>query len=56
MQPGTYTLHYLVEAGLDGNAKAVTEDGGQVKGEFVVTITDKPPKATVNGNGEVVTK
>ncbi|MCB0866212.1 MAG: hypothetical protein KDB58_10895 [Solirubrobacterales bacterium] len=56
VQPGTYTLHYLVEAGLDGNAKAVTEDGGQVKGEFVVTITDKPPKATVNGNGEVVTK
>ena len=41
VQAGTYTLHYLVEAGLDGNARAVTADGGEVKGEFVVTITDK---------------
>jgi len=56
VNPGTYTLHYLVEAGLDGNARAVTSDGGQVKGEFVVTISDKPPKATVDGNGDVVTE
>ncbi len=56
VEPGTYTLHYRVEAGLDGNANAVTADGGEPKGEFVVTITDKPPKATVDGNGNVVTK
>lgn len=56
VKAGTYTLHYIVAAGLDGNAKAVTSDGGEVKGEFVVTITDKPPKARVNGQGEVVTQ
>lgn len=56
VNPGTYTLRYRVEAGLDGNAKAVTADGGEVKGEFVVTITDKPPKATVDDNGNVVTE
>lgn len=56
VMPGTYTLHYRVEAGLDGNARAVTADGGPVKGEFVVTITDKPPKATVDNAGNVVTK
>lgn len=54
VQPGTYTLNYVVAAGLDGNANAVTADGGEVKGEFVVTISDKPPKTRVNGDGEVV--
>lgn len=56
VMPGTYTLHYQVEAGLDGNARAVTADGGPVKGEFVVTITDKPPKAKVDNAGNVVTE
>lgn len=56
VQAGTYTLNYEVAAGLDGNAKAVTASGGDVKGEFVVTITDKPPKARVNDRGEVVTR
>ena len=56
VEAGTYTLHYRVEAGLDGEAKAVTADGGEVKGEFVVTIDDKAPQATVNDNGQVVTK
>lgn len=56
VRPGTYTLAYQVEAGLDGNARAVTADGGEVKGEFVVTITDKPPKATVDDAGNVVTE
>ena len=55
-EAGTYTLHYQVEAGLDGAAKAVTADGGEVKGEFVVTISDKAPKATVNDKGQVVTQ
>jgi len=56
VEAGTYTLHYRVEAGLDGEARAVTADGGEVKGEFVVTISDKPPKATVNDKGQVVTE
>jgi hypothetical protein len=54
VKPGTYTLNYQVAAGLDGKAKAVTAAGGEVKGDFVVTITDKPPKTRVNDAGEVV--
>lgn len=56
VRAGTYTLNYIVAAGLDGKAKAVTSNGEEVKGEFVVTITDKPPKARVNDKGQVVTK
>lgn len=51
---GTYTVHYLVAAGLGGQAKAVTTAGGPVKGEFVVTIGSKPPQTCVLPNGEVV--
>ena len=53
VQAGTYTVHYEVAAGLTGKAKAVTEDGSPVEGEFVVTITDKPPRARVNDAGQV---
>jgi hypothetical protein len=53
-KPGTYTVHYFVAAGLQGNAKAVTADGAPVKGEFVVTISSKPPKTCVTGSGKVV--
>lgn len=51
---GTYTVHYEVAAGLQGNAKAVTPGGAPVKGEFVVTITSKPPQTCVTGSGKVV--
>jgi hypothetical protein len=52
---GTYTVHYELAAGLTGKARAVTEDGVfPVEGEFVVTITDKPPRARVNDAGQVV--
>jgi hypothetical protein len=52
---GTYTVHYELAAGLNGKAKAVTNDGGPVEGEFVVTISDKPPAARVDDAGNVVT-
>jgi hypothetical protein len=55
VKAGTYTVNYEVSAGLFGNAKAVTSDGTQPKGKFVVTITDKPPKARVTGSGRVET-
>jgi hypothetical protein len=51
---GTYTVHYELAAGLNGKAKAVTEDGGPAKGEFVVTITSKPPATRVDDAGNVV--
>ena len=53
---GTYTVHYELAAGLNGKAKAVTNDGGPVEGEFVVTISDKPPQARVDDAGNVVTE
>jgi hypothetical protein len=53
VQPGTYTLHYELAAGLTGKAKAVGEDGSPVEGEFAVTITDKPARATVDSSGQV---
>ena len=43
VQAGTYTVHYDVAAGLQGNAKAVTPSGGKVKGQFHVAIASKPP-------------
>ena len=51
---GTYTVHYEVAAGLDGNARAVTDTGEPVEGEFVATITTKPKASAVNEQGQVV--
>jgi hypothetical protein len=53
VKAGTFTIHYELAAGLQGNAKAVTPDGSPVEGEFVVTISDKPPKTRVNNAGQV---
>jgi hypothetical protein len=49
---GTYTVNYEIAAGLHGKAEAVTADGPP-RGKFVVTISTKPPKATVNDAGKV---
>ena len=55
VQSGTYTVHYELAAGLGGKAQAVGDDGSSpVAGEFVVTITDKPPRASVDDAGNVV--
>jgi hypothetical protein len=54
VQPGTYTVHYRVAAGLQGKAVAVNDDGSVPEGEFVVRITDLPPQTRVNDAGEVV--
>lgn len=53
-KPGTYTVHYQVAAGLQGNAKAVTADGSPVQGQFVTTISSKPPQTCVSGSGKVI--
>lgn len=50
---GTYTVQYVVAAGLQGNAKAVTADGSPVRGQFVVTIKSKPPQECVKGSGKI---
>ena len=51
---GTYTVHYEVAAGLDGNARAVTDTGEPVEGEFVATVTTKPQATAVDEQGRVV--
>jgi hypothetical protein len=51
---GTYTVNYEIAAGLQGKAVAVTADGSPAEGKFVVTISTKPPKATVDDEGNVV--
>lgn len=50
---GTYTVHYELAAGLTGKSRAVGEDGTPAKGEFVVTVSDKPPRAGVDAAGDV---
>jgi hypothetical protein len=55
VRTGTYTVHYEVSASLTGEAKAVTPDGSPVRGEFVATISAKPPQTCVTGGGKVVT-
>jgi hypothetical protein len=54
VQPGTFTVHYRVAAGLQGKAKAVTADGSVPEGEFVVRISSTPPQTRVNDSGQVV--
>jgi hypothetical protein len=54
VQPGTYTVHYRVAAGLQGNAVAVNQDGSVPEGEFVVQISDVPPQTRVDDAGNVV--
>jgi hypothetical protein len=54
VEGGTYTVHYEIAGGIDGNAKAVTADGSPVEGEFVATISTKPPNTRVTDSGKVV--
>ena len=54
VQPGTYTVHYRVAAGLEGKAKAVTADGSVPEGEFVVRISNAAPQTRVDNSGKVV--
>jgi hypothetical protein len=56
VRAGTYTVNYEIAAGLSGKAQAVTADGSEPTGKFVVTISSKPPKATVNNAGKVKTE
>lgn len=55
VRTGTYTVHYEVSASITGKARAVTTDGSPVRGEFVATISGKPPQSCVTGSGQVTT-
>lgn len=54
VQAGPYRLTYEVNAGLDGKAVAVTEDGEQPTGTFSGTIEDRSPAARVAADGETI--
>jgi len=51
MQTGRYTVGWRIAPALEGDA---TLAGGRTKGEFVVTIDDKPVAARVDADGDVV--
>jgi hypothetical protein len=48
VKPGKYTLHYRIEAGLAGKAKAVSSSGGGVTGVLTASIAAKPAARHVN--------
>ena len=55
VKSGLHIVHYVVAAGLGGNAKAVSATGGPVRGTFTVLIAPAPPATQVNPNtGKVV--
>jgi hypothetical protein len=54
VKAGDYTLTYLIDAGLGGQAKAVTSSGKQPGGSFHVNISSTQPATRVNGSGQVV--
>jgi hypothetical protein len=54
IKAGQYDVRYEVAAGLDGKAKARTQDGGRPAGSFNVKVSGKPADARVNpATGEV---
>jgi hypothetical protein len=56
VRTGNYVLAYSVDAGVGGEAKAVTAGGARPGGSFSVRIGSKPYDTEVAGDGEVVRK
>ena len=52
---GTYKIHYVIAAGLNGKAKARLSGGGIPAGTFTVRISRQPTQSYVNNNGQIVT-
>ncbi len=50
VKSGIHVVHYVVAAGLAGNAKATLAGGGAVQGHFAVYIAPAPPLTHVNPN------
>jgi hypothetical protein len=51
MEAGSYTVAWRLAPALEGDAELAD---GRSKGEFTVTIADKPVRARVDGDGDVV--
>jgi hypothetical protein len=54
VKEGNFTLLYKIDAGLGGEAKAVTASGVEPGGSFRVRISSETPNTIVTDNGEVV--
>jgi hypothetical protein len=54
VRPGKYTLLYTVDAGLNGEATAVTAKGKTPGGSIAAEITRELPETEVTDSGEVV--
>jgi hypothetical protein len=48
VKSGSYTLHYVVAAGLAGRAKARLSSGGPASGNFTVQVAGAPPVTHVD--------
>jgi hypothetical protein len=55
VEPGTHTLRWRVQAGLDGKARAVTAQDQPVEGDITVRVTSRPRESRVDPKtGDVV--
>ena len=55
VQAGRFRIDWRVAAGLDGNAKAVSVDGGGApSGSFAGSVSSEPPEARIAEDGETV--
>ena len=52
VEPGDYSISYRVSPGLDNKARLA--DGSKARGQFTVSVSDKPVPARVNSKGQVV--
>lgn len=54
VRAGSYKLHYIVAAGLNGKAKAVGVGGGIVDGRLAGTISGNAPQSRIAADGKTV--
>jgi hypothetical protein len=54
VQAGQYKIRYEVNAGLDGNAVAVSEGGKPLTGSFSGVIESTPPPASISSDGKTI--
>jgi hypothetical protein len=54
VKAGAYDIEYSVAAGLDGKAKAVPANGGELSGTFSGEISDAAPATRVADDGRTI--
>ena len=54
VKAGRYKIRYVVVAGLDGKARAVSAGGGRAAGRFAGTVSNTPPNVRVADDGKTI--